>query len=52
MNLVSKQSPRVLRKPIQLLTAGDELLALCNDGTVWSFDRDANAWAQVPGVPV
>lgn len=47
-----RESMFTQRRITQLLTAGDELLALCDDGTVWSFDRELQQWVKVPGVPV
>lgn len=42
----------IRRKPVQIATnSTGDLIALCDDGSIWSFSLDTMAWYQVPQVP-
>ena len=36
-----------MRKIVQLVSHGDELLSLCDDGTVWGFRTSDREWVRV-----
>lgn len=40
-----------MRHVIQISGPVNNLVALCDDGTVWWYNVDVTAWAQLPPVP-
>jgi hypothetical protein len=37
-------------KPIQILALGEELIALCEDGSIWLKSEYASGWTKLPEV--
>jgi hypothetical protein len=48
IELVSGPAPAPTRKVVQIAAAENDVCALCDDGTVWSYCSD---WAQLPAIP-
>jgi|GEM_PF-2430200 hypothetical protein len=40
-----------MRHVIQLTGPVNNLVALCDDGTMWTYRPDTSAWTQIPSVP-
>ncbi|HSU97730.1 MAG TPA: hypothetical protein VLI40_10900 [Gemmatimonadaceae bacterium] len=40
-----------MRHVIQLTGPVNNLVALCDDGTMWTYRPDTSAWTQLPSVP-
>jgi hypothetical protein len=41
------------RKVIQVSSGSETnpVIAVCNDGSMWSFNKQANIWSRMPDVP-
>jgi hypothetical protein len=52
INLVSSPDPQpapaLTRKVVQIAAAENDICALCDDGTIWSYCSD---WTQLPAIP-
>ncbi len=46
-------SPGIIREPIQVSFGEDEIIALCNDGTIWykRIGNDNFKWVRQPDIP-
>lgn len=40
-----------MRHVIQLTGPIAALVALCDDGTIWSYTQESGAWVQLPAIP-
>ena len=40
-----------MRNVVQVTGSQDTLVALCDDGTIWSFNSVLLTWLQLPAVP-
>ena len=39
------------RRIVQIATSGDNLYALCDDGTVWQYSQSVFAWQEHSRIP-
>jgi len=42
---------KIIQIQVLLTTMGTRVVALCNDGTVWTCDVIDNKWVQLPEIP-
>lgn len=50
-NVIKNNFAKTKRKPVNITSVDYNLVALCDDGTVWKYDHCSKTWFQLPKIP-
>lgn len=49
--VIKNNFAKTKRKPINITSIDYNLVALCDDGTIWKYDHCSKIWFQLPKIP-
>ena len=49
--VIKNNFAKTKRKPINITSVDYNLVALCDDGTIWKYDHCSKIWFQLPKIP-
>lgn len=49
--VIKNNFAKTKRKPVNITSVDYNLVALCDDGTIWKYDHCSKIWFQLPEIP-
>lgn len=49
--VIKNNFAKTKRKPINITSVDYNLVALCDDGTIWKYELCSKTWFQLPKIP-
>lgn len=49
--VIKNSFAKTKRKPINITSVDYNLVALCDDGTIWKYELCSKTWFQLPKIP-
>lgn len=49
--VIKNNFAKIKRKPVNITSVDYNLVALCDDGTIWKYDHCSKIWFQLPKIP-
>jgi hypothetical protein len=49
--VIKNNFAKTKRKPVNITSIDYNLVALCDDGTIWKYDHCSKIWFQLPKIP-
>lgn len=49
--VIKNNFAKTKRKPVNITSVDYNLVALCDDGTIWKYDHCSKIWFQLPKIP-